>query len=257
MSLSTPVLDIYFIDFSETSQKAKGGFIRLLKKAAFTAALGPLYRGAPALLAMLYKDEPSLKRLIDEKRFHVITTQDELDTFKNPDGYAWKQSDSALKKRQYYIRHPKCANRNLLIEAQNFHQHIEEERKDELIQFIHSHCCAKKIQIDRIEISDTDINANGQVNNANLSGSVAYGKQLGNYYDFSTPVASQKAQPRNEYLWLENSLMQSIEMLSPGATLKQLYNYDLTFGLSVKEAKILGLNLDMHKKYSFSIYIEC
>ena len=97
----------------------------------------------------------SLTRLINENRLFIIPTQQELEKFENACGNDWVINEKSLKQKQYYIRHPKTVTRNLLIEAKSFYDYIEEEQKDELIDFILSHCPAKSIRIERIEVVQT------------------------------------------------------------------------------------------------------
>ena len=60
-----------------------------------------------AHLKTLGEDVKLLRRLVDEKRFNIIKTQEELENYINPSGSAWVTNSKELKKRQYYVRHPK------------------------------------------------------------------------------------------------------------------------------------------------------
>lgn len=257
MALSMPTSDIFFIDFTPQQKQQKSKSSGLFKAAAYIVG-GPIaLLATTAGLKALGKDGPSLKRLVDEKRFNIIASKDELSTYVNAYGNEWVVNEKSLKQRQYYIRHPRKSQQNILVEAKDFYNYIEEEQKDELIQFIMSHCSAKVIQIDRTEVIETGNNASGNVKGADLSGGVSYGKMRGNYYNLSNPNGTPMVPPRENYLWIDKSIMRSIESLTEGATMTQSYESDFTFGLSIAEAKTIGLDMSMHKKFSYTIHIEC
>ena len=66
-------------------------------------------------------------------------------------------------------------------------------------------------------------------------------------YEYNNPNGTQMMPTHNQYIWLNNSLMRSISALSEGGSLTQTYESDFTFGLSVGEAKTIGLDLSKHK----------
>lgn len=256
MSLSVPTLDVFFIDFNQPVEK-KNKSAGFFKAAAYIVA-GPLaLLATSAGLKALGEDGPSLKRLIDEKRFNIISSQSELSTYTNANNNAWVTNDKSLKKRQYYIRHPKKSQQNILIEAKDFYNYIEEEQKDELIEYIMAHCSAKVIQIDRTEVVEAGGNANGNIKTAELSSGANYGQMKGNYYNLINPNGIPTIQARENYFWIDKSIMRSIASLTEGASITQSYQSDFTFGLSIAEAKTVGLDMNMHKKFSYTIHIEC
>ena len=124
MALSVPTLDVFFIDFNLVKEKTKGEkFASGLRR--FTAVMGgPIYLLAYINSSTYKEDCKALRRLIDEKRFNIITSKEELDTYINPQNNEWIINDKSLKKRQYYIRHPKKAQQNILIEAKDFYNYI-------------------------------------------------------------------------------------------------------------------------------------
>lgn len=208
--------------------------------------------GAAALL--FGKD---MKRLYDEKRCFIISSEEELSKFKNASGFAWKYNEKSMRKKQYYIRHPMIAKQNLLIEANNFYKYIDEEQKEELIQFIAAHCPAKRIEIDREEVADSSAGANGSAKGLELSGEYDYSNHKGNYFTINCPNGFPKEEPRTEYYWIDPSLLTSVKYLSEGAVLTQKYESDFRFGFSASEAKTLGLNMNCHKNYIYTVHIEC
>lgn len=266
MAVSFPQLDVYYIDFSEENRSAmrkragiEDGLLRagdLLAKAHL-----PQMGLVSLLLALGISLSPtivrSLTRLINENRFFIIPTQQELDKFENACGNDWVINEKSLKQKQYYIRHPKTATHNLLIEAKSFYDYIEEEQKDELIDFILSHCSAKSIQIERIDVVQTKGKASANVKQINAQGDVNAGISKSDIFNYKNPKGMQSALSHERYIWLNNSIMRSISALSEGGSLTQTYESDFTFGLSAGEAKTLGLDLSKHKKFTYSIHVEC
>lgn len=104
-----------------------------------------------------------MKRLIEENHFSIIRSPEELKQYTNATGNTWVVCNKKFRKRQYYVRHPKIQNSNILIESSAFYDYIEKEQKDELIEFIFSHCPAKKIRIDRISEAEENAKASGKI----------------------------------------------------------------------------------------------
>ena len=278
MAISIPQLDVYFIDFSSGKEPEKKSAFSSLAKLTrpledklppvlMTTLKVNLSVSAIAILnpitaaALLYgpakEAAKSLKRLVEDNRFYVIRTPEELEQFENAGRNAWNMGEKALKQKQYYIRHPKKSAQNLLIESQNFYKYIEQEEKDELIDFIMAHCNAKSIQIDRESLGETSAGVKVPVEGLNLSAGVNGGKTKGSYFSYSNPNGSIKTKPREEYFWIDKSLMRSIAALGEGASLSQRYEVDYRFGLTVGEASSIGLDLNGHKRFVYTIRVEC
>lgn len=271
MAVAFPQLEVYYIDFSkedpEKLAEAKKIEDGLLSAANILAHMKPpRYLGlrasvVAALLSLCASLTPSivssLKRLIKENRFFVIATPNALEGFENACGNEWVTNSKSLKQKQYYIRHPKKTNRNLLIESKFFYDYIEEEQKDELIDFILSHCPAKHIKIDRIDMVKAKGKASAKVEAVNAQGTLEGGISKKDIFNYTNPNGTLQKASRIQYVWLNNSIMRSISALSEGGSLTQTYESDFTFGLSVGEAKTIGLDLSKHKKYTYSIHVEC
>ena len=156
MAVSFPQLDVYYIDFSEESKadinKLDGIGEGLIKAGdLLVQARMPRLGLASIFFALGISVAPpvfiSICQLINQNKFFIITSQEELDKFENACGNDWISNKKSLKQKQYYIRHPKITNRNLLVEAKSFYDYIEEEQKDELVDYILSHCAAKYIMV--------------------------------------------------------------------------------------------------------------
>lgn len=251
MKSSIPVLDVYYIDLNHSKSSPVESLVRSTLNVAPRTNVS-LFIASLALSTVL-----ELTHLIRENHFHIITSREELKAFENANGNDWVLNDHAVKQKQYYIRHPKVLKRNLLIESNSFYNYIEEEQKDELVDFILSHCPVKSIRIDRSEITESSGKAKTSVNDLNISADAQFSHAKGNYYSYKNPNGTTSGSPRENYLWIDKSLMRSISALTEGASLAQTYEQDFTFGLSVGEAKTVGLDLNHHKHYLYTIEINC
>lgn len=256
MISAVPELDIFYIDLNTSLvKKAETNKIVEMSVNVLRCFGHPL--PTIDLSFQLGKAAINLARLIRDNRFHVIESKDELEKFENAYGNSWVTNQKALKKKQYYIRHPRTSRSNLLIEARYFYKYIEEEQKDELINFILSNHSVKVLKIDRHESHSTNGKASSTIPQASVDAHIESSKVIGNYYSMVNPNGSKRLPPRNTYCWLDQSLMYGILALSEGSTLTQTYECDFTFGLHGREAKTLGLDLNHHTKYSYTVHIEC
>lgn len=262
MISSIPALDIYFIDYNFENVKS------LEWKKIIAPLLTNTIKNTLTILRLhpslnysidiaFVKEMLKLKRLIEENRFNIISSPEELKQYTNATGNTWVVCDKKFRKRQYYVRHPKKQSSNILIEANAFYDYIEKEQKDELIEFIFSHCPAKKIRIDRFSEVEGNTKASGKIKGYDPTVDVQFNQLKGNYFQYNNPNGIQASEQRKSYLWLDKSLMRSIAALSKGASLSQKYETDFTFGLSGGEAKTIGLDLKRHKHYTYAIQIEC
>ena len=266
MGVSFPQLDVYYIDFPDENSSAlqkreaiAKGILKvgeLLARARFPAIglVGVLFGLGISFSPTIVK---SLTRLINGNRFFIIPSQQELDKFENACGNDWVINEKSLKQKQYYIRHPKKTNRSLLIEAKAFYDYIEEEQKDELVDYILSHCPAKHIKIERIDVVKANGKASAQMDGLTPKGSLDAEIAKKDIYNYKNPKGIKTEPTHDQYVWLNNSIMRSISALTEGGSLTQTYESDFTFGLSVGEAKTIGLDLSKHKKYTYSILVEC
>ena len=270
MAVAFPQLEVYYIDFSE-EKKGKDIERNELGEGLLSAAqviaqarfvgYGLIGVGITSLITVCASLTPSivrsLKRLINENRFFIIKSQQTLKSFENACGNDWVINEKSLKQKQYYVRHPKMSNRNLLIEAKSFYDYIEEEQKDELVDYILSHCPAKHIKIEKIDVASTKGKASAKVKNVDPEVDLEAGMSKKNIFNYRNPKGTKLAPAHSQYVWLDNSIMRSISALDEGGSVTQSYESDFTFGMSVGEAKTIGLDISKYKKYTYSIYVEC
>ena len=255
MATPIPQVEVYYIEFPQKATPSKKA-LSALKVASRLLVPGSILPWSPMGIALSIDMITSLKRLVDDNRFFVIDSPEELSKYKNAYNNDWVINSKKLKKTQYYIRHPKLENRHLLIEAQAFHEYIEEEFKDELVDFIMAHCPVTSIQINRMEQTETKGNVGANVKGADISASAAAEIKHGNFYSAIYPNGVKKTDPRPNYYWIDKSIMRSIEAMTTGSLIQQEYKLDMTFGLSLSEAKTVGVDLSRHKKYTYTIQIE-
>lgn len=273
MAISIPKLEIYYIEINERRFPKKRHVSSAIKHAATSPVFPGTAHALPGLVAapmvwmglrnlgitLTLEAIKSLAELIQSQRFYVITSKEELAQYENAHGNRWVNAGkgSAFKQKQYYVRHPKISNRNLLIEAKSFYDYIEEEQKEELIDFILSHCSAKSIQIDRVECISIKGKANANVEALDISAGVNYENMKGNYFSYKNPNGTRREVSRKSYSWISQSLQHSIPNLTDGGSLRDQYESDFTCGLSFGEAKTIGLDMSKHKKYIYTIQIDC
>lgn len=266
MAVSFPQLDIFYIDFAKensTALRKSAGIGAGLLKAGEVLARARL----PwiSLISLLFglgislspTSVKSLTRLINENKFFIIHSQQALEEFENACGNDWIINEKSFNQKQYYIRHPKMKKRNLLIEAKSFYDYIEEEQKDELVDYILSHCSAKYIKIDKLDVVTTKGKGSAKVKDVSPQGTLKQGISKKDIYEYDNPNGTKTVPTHSHYIWLNNSLMRSISALSEGGSLTQAYESDFTFGLSIGEAKTIGLDLSKHKKYTYTIHVKC
>lgn len=265
MSLSVPKLKIFYIKFDDANNDVPkivekndpaGTFVKVAKvvplhqvKDVFGKMLMPRLSLAEELGIVV---ATTIQKLMENKCVDIIKNNEELSKYINAGGNTWVTNG-----KQSYVCHPKISKDNVLIEAQNFYDTIEEEEKSELINFIFSHCPAKLVKIDREENTEIKAKGRAKVELANADVGVNYSNAYGNYYSWSSPAGPKPTEEKSEYLWLDNSIMDSICQLSEGSSFSQVYERDFTFGFTAKEAKSVGLDVSKCKKYYYKIQIEC
>lgn len=278
MEIALPQLDVYYIEFLDPAKVAtlkKYSLKTPVANANVVAQLAPLlFPGVLRPIAILpgiglyhlvlylglsfTRDmAKALKRLYTDGRFNIIESPERLQQFENAYGNEWFINRKALKRKQYYIRHPKKLSRNILIEAQSFYKYVEQQQTEELLNYIKSHCSAKRIQIERTEVANVHGNAKANVRGADAYGGLNYKKSKDYFLNLHDPNGFPHMAPMENYFWLDKSIMLSIDALGEGASMTQTYECDFTFGLTAGEAKTIGLDMSRYKKYSYSIHIEC
>lgn len=194
----------------------------------------------------------SLANLFKHNKVVAIQSEEELVNYINAMNNRWITDG-----RQWYVFHPKKERENFLIESQNFYEYIEQEQYDEIVDYIFDHCPVKSIKIDREELSEFKASGKGVVKGAFIEAEAGYELVKGNYYTWNSPHGVANKKNRTEYLWLEKHFMESVAQLTEEGSFSYTYNRDFTFGITVKEARILGLDISKHKKYQYKIEIKC
>ena len=269
MQIVVPKLNVYYIDFNEEETKqsikkiqetvespdfqAKAG--KVIEKVAAGLKLAPKAAPQVALAAYLIGiGAINLKRLADENRFFVIKNEEELKQYKNAYNNEWVKHNKALKTRQYYIQHPKATKSNILIEAEAFYKYIEEEMRQEILDYVQSHCPVKSLTFYKEETTDKEAKAFVKLMDANGK----HARNKGELISFRGAKGIIKESTIEEYVWLEDSIKLGIRALEDGTgTFQKSFESDETFGLTAKEAKALGLDMKGHKKFKYTLKVEC
>lgn len=272
MQIVVPKLNVYYIDFNEEETKQSIKKIqKTVESPAFQAEAGKVIEKVAAGLKLAPKAVPqvalagtaayligigaiNLKRLADENRFFVIKNEEELKKYKNAYNNEWVIHNKALKTRQYYIQHPKATRSNILIEAEAFYKYIEEEMRQEILDYVQSHCPVKSLTFYKEETTDKEAKAFAKLVDANGK----HTRNKGELISFRGAKGIIKESTIEEYVWLEDSIKLGIRALEDGTgTFQKSFESDETFGLTAKEAKTLGLDMKGHKKFKYTLKVEC
>lgn len=245
-------LEIYYIDFGEDN---KNGNIHGSPFQMMTAIFGGGgISGEPVSIEYLV-ERASAREVNKERGYHRISSSEELRQYENANKNDWViPTPKKGYKIQYYILHPKCKTVKLLIESDSFVDYIEKEQKEELIDYILTHCPCKEIKIDKQEISDNNMNfSHKEEVNGNLN------EQLikGDYYQYSNPVGIKLNEKDREYYWIDTFLKNSIDALSEDGELLQTYTQDYSFGINLQMAKTIGFDVSKAKRYKYTVHIKC
>lgn len=261
MSRSVPQLDVFYIDLKQEDDK-KQRITDLFNKVTASVITGSAFMPvstaiSPALISFLsplvYKN---IYDLIQSNRFYIVRSKDELMTFENPLGNAWQENEKCFRQKQYYIRHPKVDKRHLLIESENFFDYIEQEQIEELVHFITAHCDAKEIRIERIEAAENSGNIDAHIENVDASAALEHKKDKRICVKLFSQDGILRMTPRENYHWIDGDVALGIQSLTAGSTYEKSYDRDFTFGLSAKEASTIGLKMNMHKNFTYSIFVK-
>lgn len=256
-------LDIYYINFDNPENIDGFKMKKLLEdegnKNLVLKTLGGISSSAKYI-------QSNIKKLVNSvndaylKSFNAISSPEELENFINANGNEWKVLRKGELKSQFYIKHPKIKTENILIEAYDFASYIEKEHKSELINYILSHCKAKKIYIDKLVKSDIEGKSNGKfLKKYSFKVDTDIHSISGDFYKLerNSGVMGIKLQkPFKNYYWLDDYLKDSIDALSNGGILEQKYFMDYKFGLNAKICSEIGMDMKNSKSYQYNIYIE-
>lgn len=268
--MSVPKLKVYYIDFDadSTQQNVANGnnlpgfhvnnVINAINAGLKVAPKAPQVALAIPAAYLVGIGAANLIRLVREESFFIIKNEEELSQFKNAYNNDWIIHNKALKTRQYYIQHPKKSKSNVLIEAQSFYQYIEEEMCHEMMDYVQRHCPAKSFFFYREESHEKDGNANAKRNMANFHANLKQHKNKSTLLSVQGAKGVLKPSTVEEYIWLEDTIKLGIRALEDGSgSFEKSFISDETFGLTAKEAKTLGLDMKGHKKFKYTLKVEC
>ena len=93
-------------------------------------------------------------------------------------------------------------------------KNISKLKKDELINFIISHCSASVIRIERAESIEAAGRANGKIDAFDLFGTVSCDQSQRYYYERIDPAGIPRIAPRDNYYWLDKYILTSFILFS-------------------------------------------
>jgi len=263
MDTTVPQLKVYYIDLDTPTK------IDDIKSTLTNSSIVTNYAKIVAYSALaaippitIIANPVILKRFYDNNRYFVIHSEEELSHFENANNNEWIINNKSLRKRQYYIQHPKKSKSNLLIEAQSFYSYIEEELRKEVLDYVQSHCPAKTLIFSRQEVNAKNAGLNLKIKtntfNPDVNTNGNFSQNSETLISFKNTTGTIRPRVLEEYLWLDDSVKLGIRALEGGhGTFSKSFYSDQTFGLTALEANTLGLNMNFYKKFKYSLTVEC
>lgn len=182
-----------------------------------------------------------------------ISSEEELSHFINPLGNKWIiHTNPSEMIGQYYVRHPKTSQSNLLIEANLFNKYIYDEYCTELINYCCSHCPAKSIIITSVVTHRGGIGAGAKKINIEV---IAESK-VNEVFCLKSETELIHQDPLPKYLWLEKSIMHSISSMPKNCALDKATYCDFSFNMSADILRFIGADMNFAQTYKFTIRIE-
>lgn len=189
------------------------------------------------------------KNLSDYNRenSYVLSKESEIERFSEAFGNDWVEDE-------YYIRHPKKIKTDVLIPAERFHQYIIREQISDIISYIRANVRVKKLEISFEKGIVSGVGVQGIVDGISFEGSVnaSCSSEYSVLIDCNRPLkASEK---KKEYIWIDEfQHLQAVIDETFDSRFEINEAFDLSFGLDVKAAKLVGMNAALSAQYSFKI----
>jgi hypothetical protein len=191
------------------------------------------------------------KNLADFNRenSYVLSKDDEIARFNEAFGNDWVDD-------RYYIRHPKKSKTDVLIPSERFYQYIVREQIGDIISYIRANVRVKKLEISLLRGANVGVGLKGIVEGIELEGAAkaSCNSEYSVIIDCDRPLkASEK---KLQYIWIDEfQHLQAMIDETSESRFEIKEQFDLSFGLSVKAAKAVGLNADFNTTHLFSVNV--
>ncbi|MBW7474308.1 hypothetical protein K0T92_06095 [Paenibacillus oenotherae] len=184
---------------------------------------------------------------------YVINSVDELNRFENPLGNSWSKSTS-----QYYIRHPKKARDRFLIEVDKFHEYIYREQISDIVAFLRANLSIKSLTISSAAETDFSAFAHLPIEGLKIEGKAEAKLISKKELVINCPEGMKISEKRKEYVWI-NDFQELLEVVDgfPGGDFRHTIEISNSFGMTLKEAKLLGIGGSWLNNRKFEIRFSC
>lgn len=191
------------------------------------------------------------KNLVDFNRenSYVLSKDDEISRFTEAYNNDWVDDI-------YYIRHPKKCKTDILIPAERFHQYIIREQISDMISYLRANLRVKELEINILRNNSGKLGLNGVIEGLDLEGeaNIKFNKSYSAIIQCPRPLkASEK---KKNYTWIDEfpHVVEIVDDVEDGK-FKINEEFDLSFGLSVKVAKVIGANIEWNTNHTFNLEV--
>lgn len=191
------------------------------------------------------------KNLADfnRKNSYVLSKDDEISRFNEAFGNDWVDD-------RYYIRHPKKSKTDVLIPSERFYQYIIREQIGDIVSYIRANVRVKKLEISLLRGANVGVGLKGIIEGIELEGAakVSCSSEYSVVIECDRPLkASEKKQ---QYIWIDEfQHLQAMIDDTFESRFEIKEKFDLSFGVSIKAAKAVGLNADFNATHLFSVNV--
>jgi len=192
-----------------------------------------------------------MKNLKDYSRenSYVLSQDDEISRFLEVFGNDWIEN-------LYYVRHPKKARTDYLIPADKFHQFIIREQLADMISYIRANVRVKELEIKISRDNSGEFGLNGVIEGIPLEGETTI-RFINNYsIIIKCPRPLRASEKKTTYIWINEfpHLTAIIDDVDSGI-FEINETYDLSFGLSIDVAEIIGVNAAWNTTHTFNFKV--
>ncbi|GIO35737.1 hypothetical protein J41TS12_05980 [Paenibacillus antibioticophila] len=209
--------------------------------------------GVAAATSLTKRIGLSISDLMNFENHYVINSEGELKRFENPLGNSWSKSAG-----QYYIRHPKKSRERQLIEAEKFHEYIYREQISDIVAFLRANLSIKHLTISSTAETDFSAFANLPIEDLKIEGKAEVKLFSKKELVINCPEGLKISEKRKEYVWIKDfqELLAVVDGF-PGGDFHHSIEISNSFGMTLKEAKLLGIEGSWLNKRKFEIKFSC
>lgn len=183
------------------------------------------------------------------KDCYVLSKDEEISRFTEAFDDEWIDD-------MYYIRHPKKTKTDILIPANKFHSYIVREQLADITSYIRANLKIKKLDISITRNNGGSVSANGVIDSIPLEGKAEIKQVQSNKVTILCPTPLKVSEKKINYTWIDEfpHILAMVDEADEGS-FKVSEEYDLSFGLGIKIAEQIGIDLTWNEKYAFDFQV--